>query len=330
VYGPNTRISVIMSAYNAAEFIREAVESILKQTYPYFEFLILDDASTDDTLGILESYTDQRMRIFSNAERKGLTKNLNFLINFSKGDFIARMDADDIAMPERFYKQLSYMKMYPEAVAIGSACEIFGDREGYYRPAKTHDEIFTRLLLGTPISHPTAFMRRRFLEKVKYEETLTYSQDYKLWFELGKLGKLGNIEDVLLKYRAHDKNISEERKTEQLNFKKQIQLEIWNYFTGSKLKNETIISSIAFLKQEYDKIESFSEIDHTFGQILSNRDLKEIIRHRALRKFLGNAFLRALKKSTLIKHPLKSVLFRQASIKQQIVCLLHLYKKNGK
>lgn len=201
------RISVIMSVYNSAPFLREAVDSILNQTFGDFEFLIVDDKSTDDSLEILKSYSDNRIQIFENQENIGLTKSLNKLLKIAKGEFIARMDADDISLPERFEKQVSFLEVNQSVVLCGT--QIINSRDNSISSFPiTHSHIATSLLFENPIAHPTVmFNLKANALSILYNEKFDVAQDYELWTNLIEKGNFENLNNAQLIYRNHSTNI---------------------------------------------------------------------------------------------------------------------------
>lgn len=211
------RISVIMSVYNSALFLREAVDSILNQTYKDFEFLIVDDKSTDESLAILESYKDERIVIICNNQNIGLTKNLNKLIKFSKGEFIARMDADDISLPNRFDKQIEFLEKHPEVVLCGTQIQQFGFRTEKSNNALSYFEIKQELLLKNCIAHSTVIWRNNQFKKfdLYYDENFKSAQDYELWTRVSYRFQIQNLEETLLLYRVHNEQISTQNSEKQ-------------------------------------------------------------------------------------------------------------------
>lgn len=229
-------ISVIMSNYNTPEeYLREAIESILNQTYQNFEFIIVDDFSTDSSLKIIESYSDPRIKLLKNPQNIGLTKSLNRALAVSKGEFIARMDADDICSLTRFEKQVEYMKNHPEIIVCGSQLEIFGN--GAYKFSNKFPKTFIpekelfqiNLLFGNHINIPNnvAMFRHQVMldNNLKYNEKYPCAQDFRMWVDCSRKGECQNINDVLVKYRIHDKAISSDKKDLQLDCAKSIMAE---------------------------------------------------------------------------------------------------------
>ncbi len=229
-------ISVIMSNYNTPEeYLRQAIESVLNQTYNNFEFIIIDDCSSDISLEIIKSYKDERIVVLKNDENMGITKSLNRGLEIAKGEFIARMDADDICLPERFEKQVQYLSNNPAVVVCGTGVELFGDGADVYKekivckaiPPK--EEFQIRLLFGNQINiiHPTAMFRHKILldNSIKYDERYIYAQDYRMWVNCSRVGECANLPDILLKYRIHNKAVSSDKKETQKECAKNIMAE---------------------------------------------------------------------------------------------------------
>ena len=212
------KISVVMSAYNAEKFIKEAIDSILSQTFPDFEFIIINDTSTDSTGSIIESYRDPRILLINNEKNMGLTKSLNIGLNKARGTYIVRMDADDISFPQRFQKQFDFMEQNPDVDVCGSWYEFFGGKTGIVKHPLSSEKIKATLFFYNCIAHPTVMIRKESFEKynIRYDEEFFYAQDYELWCrEIDRLN-FANIPEVLLKYRVTDKQTSTDNLYEQI------------------------------------------------------------------------------------------------------------------
>ena len=197
-----------MSVRNEESFLAEAIDSILNQTYPFFEFLIVDDASTDQTLAILEKYSkkDKRIKIFINEKQKGLTKNLNFLIAKAKGKYIARMDGNDISYLERFKKQVDFLETHLNITVLGTNYYRIDEKNNTFAESNlpTDSTNMTRGLKGiNPLCHVSVMMRTDDLRNVGgYNSVQRYAQDYDLWLRLTTKGYLlANLPDKLVKIR---------------------------------------------------------------------------------------------------------------------------------
>lgn len=211
----NPTISVLMSVYNGQRYVAEAVESILNQTYSDFEFIIIDDGSTDRSLRILQRYArgDERIRLVSRPNT-GYIDALNEMLTMARGKLIARMDADDVSLPQRFERQLAFMRAHPQTVCIGGGYEMV-DYKG--RSLRVFEElkvgnadIQQAALSGfTPICHPTAMMRKWAVDAVGgYDKRYYPGEDLDLWLRMGEIGELDNLSETVLRYRYHDASTS--------------------------------------------------------------------------------------------------------------------------
>ena len=197
------KVSIVMSVYNAGKYLNEAIESMLNQTFADFEFIIVNDGSTDTSLQIIESYKDERI-VLINQKNTGLAKALNNGIDKSKSNFIARMDADDISLPDRLQKQYDFLINNPEYIAVGSNAIII-DVDGNYvfsssRPIS--DEDVRQKLPKTPFYHPSVMFKKNVFAKAgKYCEAMVKAQDTVLFNRMARYGKFYNIKEPLIKYR---------------------------------------------------------------------------------------------------------------------------------
>ncbi|MDT8317000.1 MAG: glycosyltransferase family 2 protein [bacterium] len=199
------KVTILMPVYNGERYLREAVDSMLGQTFQDFEFIIINDGSTDGTSQILSSYDDPRI-IIINQGNVGLSKSLNRGFKMARGAYIARMDCDDISLPQRLEKQVALMEREPLTGVCGTWIKTIGDngRSVWNYPAAS-EEIRCRMIFESVIAHPSAVIRRSFFEKYNlyYDENLNQAQDYALWVKCASLFDLKNISEVLLMYRIH-------------------------------------------------------------------------------------------------------------------------------
>ncbi len=209
------KISVIMGAYNAERYLRGAVESILVQTFADFEFIVIDDGSTDSTADILASFPDARMRIIR-QKNQGLTKSLNRGLAESRGTYIARMDADDLSLPERFEKQIAFLDAHPDIGMCGTQAEFMdedGNPLGRYAVPQTQAQIVRMMPLHNPFIHPSVCIRKKVFERVgNYDERFLHAQDYELWTRIVPLYETANLPDSLMRYRVNGKGTTQTKK----------------------------------------------------------------------------------------------------------------------
>jgi len=214
-----SRVSVVMSVYNGERYLAEAIESILGQTFTDFEFIIINDGSTDGTAGILRSYDDPRLRIVEQTNI-GLTRSLNRGISLARGEYIARMDDDDVALPERLTQHVAFLDTHPRVGVVGSACRVIDElngREWVYRVPLSDEQLRRHLIRGNPFVHTSVTMRKSVLQAVGgYNEDYPYLQDYELWVRLAGRTRLANLPDVLVVHRHHWGTVSTTRSTELL------------------------------------------------------------------------------------------------------------------
>ena len=218
-------VSVIMSVYNGIPYLQESIDSILNQSFTGFEFIIIDDCSTDNSWDILSKYAeeDERIKLYKNEVNIGLTKSLNRGLRLAKGEYIARQDADDISLSTRFEKQVSFLQEHSEIVL--SSCDIeFINAEGQtIDKCQRHcepDLIAWYLLFYNRLGGHSQVMFRRspVLNIGGYCETYRYSQDYELWCRIAKIGQIAILPEVLLQQRFHNQKISVLKSTDQENY----------------------------------------------------------------------------------------------------------------
>lgn len=205
-----------MPVYNCELYVKEAIDSILNQIYTDFEIIIIDDASTDETVFIIKSYSDSRIRLLEKPVNTGYTDSLNQGLKLAKGIFIARMDGDDISLPERFVIQVSFLESNPDISVCGSCYKIIGNEEVKMLP-EFHEDIKLALLRKNCIVHPSVMMRKQVLDKfdVVYDASKEPSEDYDLWVRFLLHGKIHNLQEVLINYRIYPSQVSQKRVFEQ-------------------------------------------------------------------------------------------------------------------
>lgn len=218
------RVTVLMAVHNSEQYLETAVNSILRQTLRDFDFLIVDDASTDTTPQMLAGFAakDARIQILTNEKNLGLTASLNRGISQIETPYIARMDADDISVPERLERQVAYMEKHPEIGAVGCGIGIFNANPDIfckrYQPPVAPAVIQQMTLLIAPqVSHPTALIRTKECKKINgYRPCFTYAQDYDFWLRLLEITQISNLPQTLLFFRNHANSISKRKKKEQI------------------------------------------------------------------------------------------------------------------
>jgi len=205
------KISVVMPVYNAGPFLPEAIESILNQTFSDFEFIIINDGSTDDSGALISQYglRDGRIKV-KHQTNQGVVAALNTGFDLSRGKYIARMDADDVSLPERLEKQVVFMEAHPQIGVCGAWVRTIGQPDGrIWRYPVDDPTIRCQLLFHSPLAHPAVIIRQELLEEtgLRYESRYKHAEDYAFWSKLSIYTKFANIPDVLHLYRMHSQQV---------------------------------------------------------------------------------------------------------------------------
>jgi glycosyltransferase involved in cell wall biosynthesis len=216
------QVSVIMSVKNGEKQLEKAILSVFSQTYTDFEFIIMDDASTDRTSELLSEVHDPRVRLLKNATNLGLTRSLNRAARIARGKFIARMDADDICLPRRFEEQVNFLESHPGHAVVGCSYSIIDDEDRVVRTLdlpERHQDITADLQTKNVIAHGTVMIRKKVFDELEgYDETFTYAQDYEFWLRLIERYKAANLKEVLYHWRQSRNSISWINRGEQAGF----------------------------------------------------------------------------------------------------------------
>lgn len=217
-------ISVVLPIYNAEEFLKDAIDSILNQTLKDFELILINDGSTDSSLDIINSFDDSRI-VIVNQENKGLAKTLNIGLHLAKGKYIARMDADDVAFPTRFEEQIKFLDNNPNVKLLGTAVKLIDkdNRTISIDVPYCGNDFLKKFMkkIGNPFKHPTVIFDREVALKIGgYNEDIgKYFEDYFLWNEISEIGDVEILNKVLLSYRITPGSImSSVKSTEFSNF----------------------------------------------------------------------------------------------------------------
>lgn len=207
-----------MPIYNGETYLKEAIESILKQTFSDFEFLIINDGSSDASVDIIQSIKDSRIRLIHNDSNLALVPTLNKGLELSRGEYVVRMDCDDISLPERLDKQVTFMDCHQEVGVCGTWMRRIGIAQGRIFKRPTDDaSIRCGMLFNNMLFHPSVIIRKKLIDEfsLRYNPHFRHAEDYELWVRCSEHALLANINEVLLEYRWHEGNISNRFKNEQ-------------------------------------------------------------------------------------------------------------------
>ena len=282
-----------MPVHNGEKYVVDAIESILDQTFGDFEFIIIDDASQDNSLAILKEYAlrDERIRVIENKHNQGISVSLNKGIAIARGEYIARMDADDISLPERFAVQTSFMDANPDIGVCGTYVEYIGGDFGAQPTLGTHDSIYARLLFENAFAHPTMMLRSEAVHdgNLYYDEDILYAQDYELWSRAISIVKMAIIENVLICYRIHPQRVgskygSKQRAVHNLIYRRLLtQLQV--SFTEDEIRLHEQINSdyyklgvdfLARAQQWLEKISTTNRKNQIIAPEIMDAELKRV------------------------------------------------------
>jgi hypothetical protein len=220
----NPTVTVLTAVYNGAPYLPDSISSILGQTFGDFEFIIIDDASTDETPILLSQFArrDARIRIVTNQKKAGLAKSLNLGLVLASAPLIARHDADDVSEPSRLTKQVAFMNSHRDIGVLGSAMTLIDDSgnclQRHWNMPLSHPSITWGMLFFSTVAHPSVMYRQHVVGAGVYSEEQTASEDLNLWFDLMLQGaRFANLPDRLVRYRIHPGQTGQVKKSESLN-----------------------------------------------------------------------------------------------------------------
>ena len=292
-------VSVILPVYNGEKYLRACIDSVLAQTYSNFELIILNDGSGDGSAQIIQAYSDQRVVYVSNETNMGLIGTLNKAIVLAKGKYIARMDADDVCLPQRLEKQVQFLETNSSVGLLGTW---FYQMHGTKRTLKklltgTH-ALRAELLFRSPFAHPTVMMRKSVLDEMKilYDPAFRHAEDFELWTRLADITEVENLPEPFLLYRMHDQQVTQVQAGEKESTRRTV------------LRNQLAKAGIVFSEEEFEIHDRLSngisgEINFLVSAeqwlmkiLLVNRATKKL-HETELRKVLAGYWLKACENS---------------------------------
>jgi glycosyltransferase involved in cell wall biosynthesis len=324
------RVTVLMPVYNAAPYVAVALESILNQTYQDFEFLIIDDGSTDQSSQIISSYDDPRIRFHTNDQNLGITRTLNKGLDLASGEYIFRMDADDISLPNRLERQVAFMDSNLDMGACGTWVETFGESVGVWRYPVAPEDVRAHLLFHNALAHPAAcFRRQAFIEKgLRYDEQYLHAEDLQLWQRASEFFPIANIAEVLLKYNIHPNSISQTKQDEQAQTLRRIDKESLNRLGIKASDAELDLHRCLGNGGEELKIVLLDEVESWLQRLLVANDVVNLYSKNALRRLCGDIWLKAcwIKDGRITSRFLRSSLSRNLGLRKRVVFTLSYYR----
>lgn len=282
-----------MGVYNGERYVQGAIDSILRQTLADFEFIIIDDGSTDNTPQILKQAAaqDARIRVFTNIQNVGLTVTLNIGLEIAQGEYIVRQDADDISLPQRLSVQTRYLDGHSEVVLVSANADVIdeaGQIIGYIHRSAPSKVIQWRLQFYNHIAPHSLVMFRReaALCLGGYDETHRYSQDYDLWLRLCKIGTPVILPHNLLQLRQHDEAISHQAATPQETISLQDAKQALDQRLAHPLSPQMVRQCRAFWLEGFHQIENPSHVNHTLWKVYRAWGPSLLVRHDVSRQYI--------------------------------------------
>lgn len=293
-------ISVLMPVFNGERFLKPAMDSILAQTYRNFEFIVINDGSTDESLNIVQSYKelDSRIRIVTNNKNQGLISTLNAGMQISQGKYIARMDCDDFSLPTRFAKQVAFLESHPDVGVCGTWYQRIGRfRKRIHRLPTSYEEIRQALLFRNPICHPSVMLRNDYLDhfNLSYDTKFIHAEDFNFWSRCSQHFPLRNIGEVLLLYRTHTNSVSNTHFCEQIQNTKCIASK--NLRNSGLLSKKKACIATNWIRNRPTTLRAIDEVEKWLLEIQqANRD-KELFPESTFSKTLGREWFRICQKT---------------------------------
>lgn len=318
-----------MPAYNAEKYLREAIDSILAQTFTDFEFIIINDGSTDSTREIIQSYDDPRIVYLENEVNSGICVTLNKGLDAARGRYIARMDSDDISLPHRLATQYDWMEKHPDIAVSGSDIEVFGEGIKPYCFTQQHnaDDCSAGLLFNPCFAHPSVIWRTSVMHEysLKYEPEFNGLEDFRLWWNFAKHSRIANIPETLLRYRKHISQITQNRTGIQTFKSNKFREERYLLF-GVNLNDSdfTIINDYSYGNLNHFDINDFNRFINILKKVICCKTYPIITSRKAIRVAASKAVAETIRQSPALSAKRK-VLLTRAFIKG-IVPVIWYYK----
>lgn len=205
------KVTVLMPVYNVCKFVQESIQSVLQQSFTGFEFIVIDDGSSDDTVAKVQSFQDERIRLVKNDNNIGVARTLNRGLDLARGEYVARMDADDICHRRRLEKQFNFMERNKDIGASGTWVKFFGDQLPVVeRTPFGADVVNAFLLFDNALYHPSVIIRKGLLDQfnLRYDPAYSRSEDYELWLRATDHFPLDNLPEPLLQFRCHSGSVT--------------------------------------------------------------------------------------------------------------------------
>ncbi len=323
-----SKVTVLIPVYNAGPYLKEALQSILDQSFTDYKLLIINDGSTDNSEEIINGFNDDRIWYIKHNTNTGLINTLNEGLTLAPSEYIIRMDADDISLPGRFEKQVLFMDANPDIAISGTWFDEMGTNKIVAHPV-TNEECKVNLLQNTVLGHPTAILRRAAIIKsnLKFDKNALYAEDYKFWADAALSGlKIANIPEILLHYRAHESQISASNWEKQLQSVEGIKLWYAQYFFSDLLKTRVKLYA-DFLNRSINSFVDFIEVRELIKQLKIENRLKNYFDAVLFEKFLENLLMTASARIYVLCVDCNADVLRKSLFDQQFYKSTTLFQK---
>lgn len=297
---PAPAVTVLLPVHNAEAFIEGSVRSILQQTFTDFELLVIDDGSTDRTPEILRGFTDPRLRLEPNGRNLGLIATLNRGLDLARGRYIARMDADDLALPARLEKQYACMEARPDVGVLGTWVRTLGLDEDYdITFGRGHDYIRFRLFFSNYLHHPSVMLRKSVLDThgIRYGDYL-HIEDYEMWLRIAEYARIDILPEILLRYRIHGNNISMVNKDFQENHSARMRRRQVESLGISVTDAEWVLYEAFLERTPVDTVAGYRMLVSVLERIVRANREKRLVEPGLLEAFFGKRLYEATQAGT--------------------------------
>lgn len=294
------RVSVVMPVYNAEKYVKGAIESILKQTYPNIELIIVNDASTDSSRTIIEGYQDDRIILINNEKNLKIQKSLNIGFKRASGRYIARMDSDDISLPTRIQVQVRFMESNPEVDICGTFLKRFNGRHDIWKYPTKDADIKAAMFYFCPLGHPTVMLRSESLKNfnLSYAQKHYTQEDYEFWIRSAEYLRFANIPEPLLLYRHHPEQVTKQTTLQELPF---IQQKLFDRMGLRPSEEEIEVHKLAVFPnrlKEKPSLETLKAIEQWLNKLNNHNKSVQCYNTNSLTRYTQEAWYNCCKKST--------------------------------
>ncbi len=287
-------VTVLMPVFNAAAYVLEAINSILNQTHTDFELLIINDGSTDNSVSIIESIKDERLQLVHNEKNIGLIETLNKGFALAKGKYIARMDADDVAYPERISIQFRYLETHPDCDIYGSAYQEFYENKvgKTVKFSDNHELLKTVLFFNSCLSHPTVMIRKSLLidNHITYSRDFNHAEDYALWVQLVDKTRFSNCQKALLKYRVHASQVSQHFQIQQQQNADKIRFIMLNKIGIEANAEEQTLHQKISKGLKFSETKELMQLEAWFKKLIEANQKLSYVNHKVFSSYLAAVF----------------------------------------